>query len=281
MTVLSQGITFMDLGRKQETLYSVQVDTPARNVVIKSAADIELMREAGRINALALVTVRKFIHPGITTAELNEAAETVIRERGGLPAFLGYPGPYPYPATLNVSINNELVHGIPGKRRLCEGDIVSVDCGTIYKGFIGDSAFTVGVGCISEEAQRLIDVTRRALDEGIAKMRNGNRVGDVSNAIQRCVESKSYHVPREYTGHGVGRQLHEGPTVPNYGKPGRGLKLCPGMTIALEPMVLIGSPRTRVLADHWTVSSENGKLTAHFEHTVLVTEDDPVILTMP
>jgi methionyl aminopeptidase len=279
--VLSQGITFMDFGRKQETLYNVQPDTPTRNVVIKSAADIGLMREAGRINALALAAVRELIYPNITTSELNEAAETIIREHDGLPAFLGYPGPYPYPATLNVSINNELVHGIPGKRRLREGDIVSVDCGTIYKDFIGDSAFTVGVGHISEEAQRLIDVTRRALEEGIAKLKNGNRVGDVSNAIQRCVESRGYHVPREYTGHGVGRQLHEGPTVPNYGSPGRGLKLCPGMTIALEPMVLIGSPRTRVLADHWTVSSENGKLTAHFEHTILVTEDEPVILTVP
>lgn len=271
----------MDLERKQENIYGVQADIPVRNVVIKTAADIELMREAGRINAIALAAVRELICPGITTSELDETAEAVIRERGGLPAFLGYPGPYPYPATLNVSINNELVHGIPGKRRLREGDIVSVDCGTIYKGFIGDSAFTVGVGQISNEAQRLIDVTRQALDEGIAKMRNGNRIGDVSNAIQRCVESKGYQVPREYTGHGVGRQLHEGPTVPNYGKTGRGLKLCPGMTIALEPMVLIGSPRTQVLADHWTVSSENGKLTAHFEHTVLVTENDPVILTVP
>ncbi|MBN1146491.1 MAG: type I methionyl aminopeptidase [Anaerolineales bacterium] len=252
-----------------------------RNIVIKSAAELSLMREAGRLNALALATVCEMIRPGITTKELDIAAEDVIHKNGGIPIFKGYPGPYPYPATLNVSVNEELVHGIPGKRKLREGDIVSVDCGTLLNGYVGDSAFTVGVGEISPESRRLIEVTEQALNEGIAKMRPGNRTGDISAAIQRCVESQGYHVTREYTGHGVGQQMHEGPQVPNYGSPGRGMPLRPGIVIALEPMVLVGTPRTRVLADQWTVASADGSLTAHFEHTVAVTRDGPLILTLP
>ncbi len=211
--------------------------------------EIEAMHAAGRVNAMALNVVRQLIRPGVTTAELDEAAEEVIRKHGGKPAFKNYPGPYPYPATLTVSINEELVHGIPGKRKLREGDIVSVDCGTILDGFVADSAFTIGVGEISELARKLIEVTERALYIGIEKMRLGNRIGDVSSAIQRWVESHGFHVPREYTGHGVGRQMHEGPSVPNFGFPGRGLLLRKGMTIALEPMVLVGTHRTRVLED--------------------------------
>ncbi len=253
----------------------------ARRVVIKSPDEIAIMREAGRINALALEAVRRAIRPGIATEELDAIAEEVIRRHGGRPAFKGYPGPYPYPATITVSINDEMVHGIPGQRKLREGDIVSVDCGTIYKGFVADSAFTVGVGAISPEAKRLIEVTERALYAGIEQMRPGRRIGDVSAAIQHYVESRGYFVTREYTGHGVGRQMHEGPMVPNYGTPGRGLVLRPGMTIALEPMVLVGTPKTRVLADQWTVASADGSLTAHFEHTVAVTEDEPLILTLP
>lgn len=252
-----------------------------RNIVIKSPAEIALMREAGRVNALALDAVRKAIAPGVTTAELDAIAEEVIRSYGGEPIFKGYPGPYPYPATINASVNEELVHGIPGNRMLKEGDIISIDCGTLLNGFVGDSAFTVGVGKISAEAQRLIEVTEQALYEGIRYMRAGNRTGDVSAAIQRYVESRGFHLTREYTGHGVGRDMHEGPQVPNYGTPGRGILLRPGMTIAIEPMVLVGTARTRVRPDQWTVVSADGSLTAHFEHTVAVTKGDPMILTLP
>jgi methionyl aminopeptidase len=251
-----------------------------RNVVIKSSEEIEIMRFAGSINAKALDTVRKMVRPGRTTAELDRAAEEVIRDHNGVPTFKGYPGPYPYPATLTVSINEELVHGIPGKRALKVGDIVSVDCGTTYKGFVADSAFTVGVGEISKEAHKLLDVTEKALDKGILKMHAGNRVGDISAAIQEYVEEFGYHVPREYSGHGVGRQMHEAPQVPNYGKAGRGMVLRPGMTLAVEPMLLVGTYRTRVLKDQWTVISADGSLTAHHEHTIAVTKDGPKILTL-
>ena len=239
------------------------------------------MREAGRVNAQALAAVRDLVHPGVTTGELDAAAEEVIRKHGGVPVFKGYPGPYPYPATITVSVNEELVHGIPGKRKLKEGDIVSIDCGTLLDGFVGDSAFTMGVGEITPEAQRLLDVTEGALYKGIAAIRIGNRVGDVSHAVQEYVEAQGYFLTREYTGHGVGREMHEGPQVPNYGMPGRGMPLRPGLTIALEPMVLIGTAHTRVLADEWTVVSADNSLTAHFEHSVAVTVGDPLILTLP
>jgi methionyl aminopeptidase len=192
---------------------------------------------------------------------------------------MGYPGPYPYPATLTVSINEELVHGIPGKRELKEGDIVSIDCGTTFKGFIGDSAFSIGVGEINPKAEKLLEITEKALYEGIRQMQPGNRVGDISAAIQEHVEKHGYNVPREYSGHGVGRQMHEAPQVPNYGRPGRGLVLQPGMTLAIEPMVLMGTHRTRVLPDQWTVVSADGALTAHHEHTIAVTDGEPYILT--
>jgi len=237
------------------------------------------MREAGRLNALALATVRGLVQPGITTAELDKAAEDVIRKHGGVPIFKGYPGAYPYPATLTISINEELVHGIPGKRQLKEGDIVSVDCGTLLDGFVGDSAFTMGVGEISPLAERLLWVTEQSLYVGIDKMRPGNRTGDVSSAIQQFVESQGFYVTREYTGHGVGRKMHEGPQVPNYGTPGRGMLLRPGLTIAIEPMVLVGTQYTKVQPDQWTVVSADGSLTAHFEHSVAVTQGDPMILT--
>lgn len=238
------------------------------------------MREAGKINALVLDTLRSMIKPGIATEDLDMVAEEIIRRHGGIPAFKNYPGPYPYPATITVSINEELVHGIPGKRKLREGDIVSIDCGTILEGFVADSAFTVGVGEISPEAQKLLEVTEQALYTGIEKLRPGNRVGDVSAAIQEFVEGHGYHVPREYTGHGVGRQMHEGPLVPNFGVRGRGLILRPGITVALEPMVLAGTHKTQVLPDEWTVISADRSLTAHFEHTVAVTEGEPLILTV-
>jgi len=251
-----------------------------RNVVIKSVEEIEIMWLAGNINAQALDIVRKMVRPGVTTAELDQAAEEVIRDHGGVPTFKGYPGPYPYPATLTVSINEELVHGIPGKRVLKAGDIISVDCGTTFQGFVADSAFSAGVDGISEDARKLLDVTKTALDKGIEKMLPGNRVGDISAAIQEYVEQFGFNVPREYSGHGVGRQMHEAPQVPNYGKAGRGMVLRPGMTLAIEPMLLAGTFRTRVLKDQWTVISADGALTAHYEHTVAVTENGPRILTL-
>lgn len=250
-----------------------------RNVVLKSPQELAVMREAGRINAKALAAVRELLRPGVTTAELDAAAEEVIRKHDGIPTFKGYPGPYPFPATICVSINEQLVHGIPGERKLKAGDVVSVDCGTTFEGFVGDSAITVGVGEITPQARRLIEVTEQALYEGIRQMRAGNHVGDISAAVQKHVESNGFHVPREYTGHGVGRQMHEGPQVPNFGFPGRGLLLRPGMTIALEPMVMVGTHRTRVLADQWTVTSADSSLAAHYEHSVAVTEAEPLILT--
>jgi methionyl aminopeptidase len=251
----------------------------ANRVYIKTPAEIEIMRQAGRINAEVLATLKALLKPGITTAELNEAAEQVLRKHGCYSPFKGYGQP-PFPASITVSINEELVHGIPSpKRKVREGDIVSIDCGTVYRGFVADSAITVGVGQISPLAQRLLEVTEGALYAGIEKMRPGNRTGDVSAAIQQFVESHGFYVTREYTGHGVGRQMHEGPQVPNYGTPGQGWLLRPGMVIALEPMVLVGTDKTRVLKDGWTVVSADGSLTAHFEHTVAVTEEGPLILT--
>jgi len=250
-----------------------------RNVVIKSQPEIEIMREAGRINALALAAAREVTRPGATTADLNEAASEVLRIAGCKPAFLGVMGAYPYPATTTVSVNDELVHGIPGKRKLVEGDIVSIDCGTILDGFVADSAITLGVGKISPEAAELLEVTEQSLFIGIAQLRPGNRVGDVGYAIQQFVEGRGYHLTRDYTGHGVGRTMWEGPQVPNYGIKGRGLVLQKGMTIALEPMVLVSTPKTRVLADQWTVASLDGSLTAHCEHSVAITDGEPLILT--
>lgn len=246
---------------------------------IKTAAEIEKMRAAGEVNALTLEAVRNLIRPGVETRKLDETAEMVIRDHGGTPTFKGYPGPYPYPATLTISINEEMVHGIPSGRVLQEGDIVSIDCGTTLDGFIGDSAFTVGVGEISEDNSRLIRVTRESLYKGIDQMRPGNHLGDVSAAIQEHVESFGFHVPRQYTGHGVGKQMHEPPQVPNFGVAGQGLVLREGMTIAIEPMVLVGTYKTRVLADQWTVISADHSQTAHYEHTVAVTENGPSILT--
>jgi len=252
-----------------------------RGIYLKNDQEIAILREAGRINFLALAATRELLRPGVTTAELDAAAADVIRKNGAKPAFLGVMGAYPYPATITASINDELVHGIPGKRKLMEGDIISIDCGTILEGFVGDSAYTANVGEITPEAQRLIAVTEKALSVGINMLRPGNRVGDVGAAIQSYVEGQGYHLTREYTGHGVGRAMWEGPQVPNYGTAGRGILLRKGMTIALEPMVLVGTPRTKVLPDQWTVASLDGSLTAHCEHSVAVTDGDPLILTVP
>lgn len=252
-----------------------------RQITIKTPQELEIMRAAGKINAEALAAARAAIRPGATTADINAAAEEVMRKYGVYSPFKNYPGAYPYPASTTVSINEELVHGIPSvKRKLKEGDIVSVDSGVVYEGYVADSAFSAGVGELSEEARRLLDVTEGALYEGIRHMIPNNRVGDVSAAVQQYVESRGFSVTREYTGHGVGRQMHEGPQMPNYGTAGRGMLLKAGMTIALEPMVLTKSYQTRVLADEWTVVSADGGLTAHYEHTVAITENGPYILTV-
>ncbi|MEN4013669.1 MAG: type I methionyl aminopeptidase [Chloroflexota bacterium] len=252
-----------------------------RQITIKSGQELDIMRIAGQINAEALQAAYEAARPGVSTADLNAAAEEVLKRYGAYSPFMSYPGPYPYPASTTISVNQELVHGIPkSSRKLQAGDIVSVDCGTVYQGFVADSAVTFPIGEVSPQVQHLLDVTEAVLYVGIEKLVPGNRVGDVSAAIQEYVESHGLHVTREYTGHGVGRQMHEGPQVPNYGIPGRGMLLRAGMTIALEPMVLIGSPSTRVLDDQWTVVSRNGLPTAHFEHTVAITAEGPRILTL-
>lgn len=250
------------------------------NIHLKTPEALVLMREAGRVNALALAAVRELLQPGVATADLNAAAEEVLRNHGAYSPFKNYGQP-PFPASICVSINEQLVHGIPGKRKLQEGDIVSVDCGTVLEGYVGDAAFTAPVGEVSSTARKLIEVTEGALKVGIAMMRAGNKTGDISAAIQQYAEGNGFHVVREYTGHGVGRSMHEGPQVPNYGLPGTGVPLRPGMTIALEPMVLVGTYKTRVLSDQWTVVSADGSLTAHQEHSVAVTEGDPLVLTVP
>jgi methionyl aminopeptidase len=252
-----------------------------RQIHIKSPDELKTMRQAGRINAEIMATVKNLIQPGVSTADLNAAAEDVLKKHGCYSPFKGYSEP-PYPASICTSVNEELVHGIPSKKRILhEGDIVSADCGTVFEGFVADSAFTAGVGEISPEAKRLLEVTESALYASIEKMRVGFRTGDISAAMQNYVESRGLHVTREYTSHGVGREMHEGPMVPNFGSAGSGMPLRPGMTIAIEPMVLIGTHETRVLRDKWTVISADKSLTAHFEHSVAVTEGDPLLLTVP
>ena len=250
-------------------------------VNLKSAKELEIMREAGRLNALALQAVKDAIAPGVTTGELNEIVESLQKQHGVYSPFKNYdPGNgLPFPGSICTSINEELVHGIPGNRTLREGDIVSVDRGTVFRGYVGDSAFTVGVGDISKQAQHLIDTTKQALEIAISMMVVGNRSGDVGAAVEEYVESQGFYCTHTYTGHGVGREMHEAPMLPNYGKRGTGFLLREGMTIAIEPMVLEGGRNTRVLRDRWTVVSTNGELTAHQEHTIAVTKDGPLVLT--
>ncbi|MFN8450435.1 MAG: type I methionyl aminopeptidase [Anaerolineae bacterium] len=260
-------------------------------IYIKTPDEIRIMREAGRIVARAHQAMREAVRPGVTTAELDRIAEKVIRDHNAVPSFLNYPNNKPgapaYPATINASINHELVHGIPsGKRFLKEGDIISLDVGCIYEGFVGDGAFTMGVGEIAPSVQRLLDVTEQALMVGIKHSVVGNETCDVSLAIQHFVESHGYSVVREYTGHGVGRAMHEEPQVPNWW-PRRARQrgwtsypLKPGMTYAIEPMVNTGRPETRELDDGWTVVTRDGSLCAHFEHTIAITDGEPEILTL-
>jgi methionyl aminopeptidase len=251
-----------------------------KSINIKSPFELDIMREAGRINAEALYAAVDLVKPGVTTAELNEIFESVQKKYDVYSPFKNYPGPYPYPASICASVNEELVHGIPGKRVLNEGDIISMDAGTVYQGFVGDMAVTVAVGEIDPQTRRLLEVTKQALDIAVSKMVPGNTVGDIGYAVETFVEDQGFYITRTYTGHGVGRKMHEGPQVPNYGRPGKGMRLREGMTIALEPMVLAGTSRTIVKDDEWTVASADGSMTAHFEHTVAVTANGPEILTL-
>ncbi len=253
----------------------------------KTPTEIKIMREAGRITARCHEALREAIKPGVSTWELDRVAARVIAQHNAKAAFLGYPpgSANPFPATITACINSELVHGIPSKKRILEeGDIISLDVGVIYQGFIGDAAFTAGVGNINQEVQHLLDVTEASLYEGIKMSVAGNTTSDVSRTIQRFVEGQNFSVVREYTGHGVGRKMHEDPQVPNWW-PRRRLRgwksipLRPGMTFALEPMVNIGRPETRVLDDGWTVVTEDNTPCAHFEHTIAITNGEPLILT--
>ena len=247
-------------------------------IIVKSQAEIALMREAGRIVAVTLEALAAAIRPGMATAELDVIAEREIRSRKGVPSFKGYRG---FPASICVSINDEVVHGIPGKRVVKEGDIVSLDVGAIFEGFQGDAALTVPVGKVSAGAQALLDATRGALVAGIVAARDKARLGDVSAAIQLYVESRGFSVVREYVGHGIGRDMHEDPQVPNFGEPATGPVLRKGMTLALEPMVNAGGWRTRVNRNKWTVRTVDGSLSAHFEHTIAIGEGQAEILTRP
>lgn len=245
-------------------------------IPLLSAAQIQRMRRACEITGQALALAGEAVRPGITTGELDRLVHRAITSRGATPTFLGYGG---FPGSACISVNDEVIHGIPGKRRLQEGDIVSLDVGAQIDGFTGDSAATFAVGDISEEAQRLIDVTRQSFYEGMKFAREGYRVSDISHAIQTYVEAQGFTLVREYTGHGVGAKLHEEPEVPNFGPPGHGARLHRGMVLAVEPMVCAGGPEIRVLSDQWTVVTRDRKYAAHYEHSVLITPGDPEFLT--
>lgn len=246
-------------------------------IVIRSEREITTMRQAGRVVAIVLEILSGAIRPGMETKELDVIAGRELKKLGAKPSFKGYHG---FPANLCVSVNDEIVHGIPGERVLKEGDIVSLDFGSIYDGFQGDAAVTVSVGEVKPEAKRLMETTEDALEAGIAKAYAGARLGDISAAVQRCAESGGYSVIREYTGHGIGRQMHEEPQIPNFGQPGTGPVLKKGMVLALEPMVSMGDWRTRLGGDHWTVSTADGSLSAHFEHTIAITDVEAEVLTV-
>jgi len=247
------------------------------SIIVKSDREVKAMREAGRAVAIILEILSREMRAGMKTRELDDIADRELKRLGAKSSFKGYQG---FPANLCVSVNDEIVHGIPGQRVLAEGDIVSLDFGTIVDGFQGDAAVTVSIGEISPEAKRLMEVTEASLTAGIKAARAGARLGDVSAAIQRYTEARGYAVIREYTGHGIGREMHEEPQIPNFGQPGSGPLLKKGMTLALEPMAVIGDWRTRVGDDHWTVSTADGNLAAHFEHTIAVTDGEPEILTV-
>ena len=247
-------------------------------IIIKSAQEIEMMRESGKVTGKVLRELEDFIKPGISTMDIDKFVEDTIRAHGMIPAFKGYGG---FPGSACVSVNEEVVHGIPSQKRILrEGDIVSVDIGCIYKGYNSDAARTYGVGKISEEAQRLIDAARESFFEGLKFCKVGYRLSDVSHAIQKRVEEDGFGVIRDFVGHGIGRELHEDPQIPNYGKPGRGPRLAPGMVLAIEPMISEGTYEVEVLLDNWTAVTADGKLAAHYENTVVITDGEPELLTL-
>ena len=254
-------------------------------VTIKSKKEIEYMKEASKITALVHNKLEEIIRPGITTAYLDEFAEDLIKKLGGIPAQKGYPsgvkGVQNFPSTLCISINDEVIHGIPSKKTVIkDGDVVSIDLVVYKDGFNGDAARTHIVGNGSKQASRLVNITKQAFFEGIKYAKKGNRVGDISHAIGEFVEKNGYSVVREFQGHGIGRQMHEDPGIPNFGKAGRGIRLEPGMTLAIEPMVIAGKPDILELDDGWTIVTEDGSLAAHYENTILITENEPEILTL-
>ena len=247
-------------------------------VVLKTTREISAMRNAGRVSQKALRLAGEAVEPGVSTLEIDRIVRKYIEEQGATPSFLGYGG---FPASACISVNNVVIHGIPSKSKILkQGDIVSIDVGACLQGYHGDNAWTFACGDISKEAQALLD-TREALFEGIKNAIAGNRIGDIGSAVQRYVEPRSYSVVRDFVGHGVGAKLHEDPSVPNYGTPGRGVRLLPGMTIAIEPMINAGSHEVKVLSDRWTTVTADGSLSAHFEHTIAITSDGPVIMTLP
>jgi methionyl aminopeptidase len=247
-------------------------------ITIRTPQEIEIMRQNNRLVAHVLQRLREAIKPGITTEELDQLAERSIREAGATPAFKGYRG---YPASLCVSVNEEVVHGIPGPRRLQEGEIVSLDVGVYRNGYYGDAAITCPVGKVSEQAVRLLEVTQQALAKGIEQATHGNRLLDISHAIQSWVESQGFAVVRDFVGHGIGRALHEDPQVPNFGPPHHGPRLRPGMVLAIEPMINVGTWEVKILEDAWTVVTADRSLSAHFEHTIAISDGEPDILSLP
>ena len=247
-------------------------------VVLKTGRELAIMKEACRISAGALQLIGKAVEPGVTTAELDALAEKYIISQGAKPNFKNYQG---YPATACISVGSEVIHGIPSKnRKIMSGEIVSVDLGAEYNGYHGDNAATFACGDISEQARALMDATQQSLFTGIAAAKAGGRVGDISHAVQQFVEARGYSVVRQFVGHGIGTKLHEPPEVPNFGTPGRGIRLLPGMTLAIEPMVNAGHSDVKILPDGWTVLTKDGSLSAHFEHTIVVTADGPQIMTL-
>ena len=247
-------------------------------VVLKTSKELAKMKRAGSISAQALQVGGAAVRPGVTTGEIDRAVRSFIQSKGAIPSFLGYGG---FPGSACVSVNDEIIHGIPGGRVIQEGDIVSIDVGAIVDGYHGDNAATCAAGRVSDAAQKLMDATRESLLAAIAVAKPGARLGDIGYAVQSYVEALGYGVVREYVGHGIGTEMHEEPEVPNYGRPGHGVRLVPGMVIAIEPMITEGSPALHVLDNDWTVVTNDHKLAAHFEHTVAITESGPVILTLP
>ncbi len=246
-------------------------------VTIKSPREIDIMREAGRIVALAHQAVKEMIAPGVSTFEIDQVVEQVVRDHGATPSFKGYGG---FPGSACTSVNDQVVHGIPSKKVILkDGDIISVDIGAYYKGYHGDSAWTYAVGEISDEANRLMEVTKASLFKGLEQAKAGNRLSDISHAIQTYAEAHGYSVVREFVGHGLGKELHEDPQIPNFGLPGKGTLLKPGMTFAIEPMINLGRKEVNVLQDNWTAVTVDGSLSAHYEHSIVITEDKPILLT--